>query len=88
MFGGAHEYISIRKRRKVLSTADRVARFQDWLAARFACDRTAAQAFGVTARTVRNWQTGITAPRYADGITAMILDPDAIPYLTGSADDF
>ena len=73
-------------RRKVLSKSERLDRFRDWLAVRFACDRVAARAFGVDPRTVRNWQNGVTAPRYADGVQAMLLDPDAIPYLTGASD--
>ena len=73
-------------RRKVLSKAERLERFRDWLAVRFACDRAAARAFGVDPKTVRNWQNGVTAPRYADGVQAMLLDPGAIPYLTGASD--
>ena len=76
-----------RSRRKVLSKVQRVDRFRHWLAARFTCDRSAARAFGVDQKTVRNWQNGVTAPRYADGVQAMLLDPGAIPYLTGARDE-
>lgn len=75
-----------RSCRKVLSKVERVERFRTWLAVRFDCEASAATAFGVAPRTVRNWQNGDTAPRYADGIQAMLIDPDAIPFLTGKRD--
>ncbi len=75
-----------RVARKLISTLEINARFAVWLARRFEDDHTPARLFGVTDRQVRNWRNQVSSPKASVLVSAILIDPDAAPYLTGRSD--
>lgn len=71
---------------RAFDVAGFAARWPVYVATRFDTDAQAAEAFGVSTRTIRLWVSRESGPHGRHVARAFACDPAAIPFLTGVDD--